>query len=117
MTDNDFIECDGFKISKNTITEDDMPNETMKEIYGICGADVAISLCQYQRGVAINVPSQPWNKIRNRLLKEMFDGTTASIRKIARQFGLQEARIREILKEQRYNVPDARQIGLNLNFK
>lgn len=117
MQDNNFIECDGFKISKDTITEEDMPNETLKEIYGICGSDVAISLCQYQRGVAINVPAQPWNKIRNRILKEMYDGTTASIRNIARKFGLPEPRIREILKNQRYNVPDERQIGLNLNFK
>lgn len=57
MLDIKYIECDGFRIEKDKITEDDMPNETLKEIYGICGADVAISLCLYQRGVAINVPS------------------------------------------------------------
>ncbi len=112
MTDNNFIECDGFKFEKEIITEDDMPNEVLKEIYGICGRDVAISLCQYQRGVGIQVPSQPWNKIRNRILKEMFDGSTASIRNISRKFGLAEARVREILKDEKFDVPDERQIGL-----
>ncbi|MCR5260611.1 MAG: hypothetical protein K6C94_02115 [Candidatus Gastranaerophilales bacterium] len=113
MADNDnIIECDGFHIERETITEDDMPNEILKEIYGICGRDVAISLCQYQRGVTINVPAQPWNKIRNRILTEFFDGTTASLRIIARKFGLAEARVREILKEGKIDVPDERQMGL-----
>ena len=112
MADNNTIECDGFRIEKDIITEDDMPNEVLKEIYGICGKDVAISLCQYQRGIIIQVPSQPWNKIRNRVLKELFDGTTASIRNIARKFGLAESRVREILKAEKFNVPDERQMGL-----
>ena len=47
----------------------------------------------------------------------MFDGTTASIRNIARKFGLPEVRVREILKDQRYNVPDQRQMELDFNFK
>lgn len=117
MTDSNFIECDGFKIEKNIITEDDMPNEILKEIYGICGREVAISLCQYQRGVTINVPARPWNKIRNRILKEMFDGTTASIRMIARKFGITEFRIREMLKTEKFNVLDERQLGLFDNAK
>lgn len=112
MTDNNFIECDGFKFEKEIITKDDMPNEVLKEVYEMCGRDVAVLLMLYQRGVNVQVPSQPWNKIRNRILKEMFDGTTASIRKIARKFGLAEARVREILKAEKFDVPDERQIGL-----
>lgn len=112
MTDNKYIEFDGFKIERNKITEDDMPNAVLKEVYGLCGRDVAISLCEFQRGVSVIVPSQPWNKFRNRILKEMFDGTTASIRNIARKFGLAESRVREILKEGKFNVPTENQLGL-----
>lgn len=115
MADNDndnFIECDGWKIEKDIITEEDMPNETLKEIYDICGRDVAISLCQFQRGVQVNVPARPWTKVRNRILHEMFDGTTASIRNIARKFGIAESSIREILRNQKIDVPDERQMGL-----
>lgn len=109
---NNLIEFEGFKIPIETITEEDMPNEILKEVYGLNGKDVAISLMLYQRGVTIQVPSKPFEKIKKRILKDMYDGTTASIRKIARTFGLAEGRIREILKDQSFDVPDERQIGL-----
>lgn len=50
--------------------------------------------------------------MRQRLLKDEFDGTTESIRYLARKYGFTEARIREFLKEAKVPVPAEGQLSL-----
>lgn len=94
------------------ITIEDMPNETFREIYELCGKEVAVSLLQHYAGCQIQVPSRAFYYLRQRILKDEFDGTTASIRLLARKYNFTQARIREILKEAKVDVPVDGQLGL-----
>lgn len=96
----------------DVITIDDMPNNTFKEIYELCGKDVAVSLLQNYSGCQIQVPARAFYYLRQRLLKDEFDGTTESIRYLARKYGFTQARIREFLKEAKISVPAEGQLGL-----
>lgn len=110
------IQFDGMEIDTDEIIAEDMPNEIMKEIYELCGKDTAISLLEYQRGVIIQVPTRAFYKLKRRLIGQYYDGTTASIRKICRKFNMADARVREVLKEQRLNAPNERQPSLFPEF-
>ncbi len=97
------------------ITIDDMPNSTFREIYELCGKEVAVSLLENYAGCQIQVPSRAFYYLRQRLLKAEFDGTAESIRYLARKYNFTEARIREFLKDAKVNVPVEGQ--LSLDFK
>lgn len=94
------------------ITVDDMPNQTFKEIYELCGKEVAISLLQNYAGCQIQVPARAFYNLRQRLLKSEFDGTTESIRYLARKYGFTEYRVREALKAAKVDVPAEGQLEL-----
>ncbi len=94
------------------VTVDDMPNEVFKEIYEMCGKDVAISLMKEFTGVVIQVPSKPFYKIERKKALSEFDGTTASIRHIARKYNITENRIRELLKKSHADTPSTGQISM-----
>ena len=106
------LHIDGMEIDVDEIRSEDMPNEVMREIYDLCGRDVALSLLEYQRGVVLQIPTRPFDKFKKRVICEYFDGTTASIRNICRKFNLADARVREILREQHKKPPSRGQIGL-----
>ena len=52
----------------DVITIDDMPNNTFKEIYELCGKDVAVSLLQNYSGCQFQVPARAFYYLRQRLL-------------------------------------------------
>ncbi len=99
-----------FTIDTEKITIDDMPNQTFREIFAICGADVAISLLTKMQGNYIAVPARGMiNFIKSKIL-ENFDGSTASIRRIARTYGTTENFVRNVLSEARVtNLPSINQ--------
>lgn len=87
------------------ITIDDMPNSTFREIYEICGKEVAIELLNKFAGCQIQVPLRAFFNLRKRLLKKEFDGTTESIRRISRKYHFTEAQVRDFLKEAKVKPP------------
>ena len=93
------VKTEHLTVDIDVISENDMPNEALKEIYAICGREVAVSLMENQCGVFIMMPARPFIKLERRLMIEEFDGTTASLRRIARKFSISEVVIRDILKK------------------
>ncbi len=106
------IETPYINFDIDIITVDDMPNQTFREIYELCGKEVAISLLQNYAGCQIQVPSRAFYNLRQRLLKAEFDGTAESIRYLARKYGFTEARVREALKAAKVEIPTEGQLGL-----
>lgn len=90
-TEHTFVDIDD-------ITEEDMPNDTLKEVFGTCGREVAVSLMEHQSGVFIMMPARPFLKLEQRLMIEEFDGSPASLRQVARKYNVSESRIRYIIR-------------------
>ena len=95
------IQTEHVTVDIDDITEDDMPNETLREIFSICGAEVAISLMEHQSGIFILMPARPFLKLEQRLMLEEFDGSASSLRQIARKYNVSESRIRYMFKKLR----------------
>ena len=107
------IKTEYIDIDIDLLTINDMPNEILKEIYTLCGRDVAVSLMENFCGSFLTIPARPFDKIVRRIATEEFDGTTASIRNIARKYKIAEPVIRKLLKQSKIkNVPIEGQIGL-----
>ena len=83
-----------------------MPSESLKEVFELCGRDVAVSLMEHQNGVFLLMPARPFLKLERRLLLKEFDGTTASLRRIARKYCMSEVVVREVLKKSRVKLPE-----------
>ena len=92
-------------IDIDCITEDDMPNEALKEIYALCGKEVAVSLMENQNGIFIMMPARPFKKLEKRMMISEFDGSAASLRQLARKYSLSEVVIRDILKKANIKAP------------
>ena len=99
------VKTEHLMVDIDMITEEDMPNEALREIYGQCGRDVAVSLMESQNGIFIMMPAKPFKKLERRLMIEEFDGTCASLRKMARKYSMSEVAIREILKKAQVKIP------------
>lgn len=109
----DKIQTEHLTVNIKDITRDDMPSEFLTEVYDLCGKDVALSLMVHQKGVNVFIPSRPFLKLERRLLVDEFDGTSASLRRIARKYSMSEGVIRQILKKaSRTPLPADGQIGL-----
>lgn len=91
---------------------EDMPNNTFKEIYELCGKEVAVEILNKFSGCQIQVPVKAFFNLRKRLLKDEFDGTTESIRRIARKYHFTEAQVRDFLKEAKVETPVEGQMSL-----
>ena len=96
----------GITINSEDVTIEDMPTELFKEIYELCGADVALSLLTNMCGNIIQVPSKGFVNIIKKFVLKIYDGTPASLRKIARKFSIPELQVRRILTENRIRIPD-----------
>lgn len=104
----------GLKIDSETVSIDDMPSEVFREIYENCGVDVALSLLINMYGATILVPTRGMLKIEKRVILKEYDGTTASIRNIARKFRMSETYIRETLRQSKVTLPAEGQTSLKL---
>jgi len=99
------VNTEHMTIDIDLIDLEDMPNESLKEIYELCGREVAVSLMENQNGVFIMMPARPFIKLERRIMLKEFDGTTASLRRIARKFCISEVVVRDILKKARVKLP------------
>lgn len=106
------FEYRGLKFDSNDVIVDDMPNEIFREIFDFCGADTALSLLKHMNGNTIQVPTRGFINLEKRYICADYDGTTASIRKIARKHNITEGYIREVLKSNRIPAPVIGQQGL-----
>lgn len=86
------------EIKLEDIARDDMPNEIMEEVHDICGADVALKLLLNFQGNNIQVPTKGLKNIEKKIILKHYDGTTASIRSMARKMIVSENYIRSVIK-------------------
>lgn len=100
------------KIDTDELTADDMPTEVFKEIFDLCGAEVAVSLLINMQGNPITIPTNGMKKIIQKIIAKRYDGTTASIRQMTRDFKVSESYIRYILNEVKIKPPAPNQLGL-----
>lgn len=107
------IKTEYLDIDIDLITLDDMPNEILREMYELCGREVAVSLMENFCGSILTIPTRPFEKVIRRIATEEFDGTTASIRNIARKYKIADPVIRKLLKQSNVkNIPVEGQLGL-----
>lgn len=106
------IEIGNLIINTDDLTVDDMPSEIFREIFEICGAEVAVLLLKYMNGNIIQVPTRGFFKLQKKIVLKEYDGTTASIRKLSRKLNISDAGIREILAENKINAPCEGQLEL-----
>ncbi len=104
------MEYKGYKIED--ITVDDMPNELFRDIFQLSGKDVAVALLRDFAGNSIVVPSNGFNIIEKKIILQEYDGSSISIKRLARNLGKGESSIREILKS--YKITPAENGQLNL---
>ena len=102
----------GLEINSEDVTVDDMPNEVFREIYEFCGVDCALSLLINMNACLIQVPTKGLCNIEKKLVVKDYNGTTASIRNIARKYNISETYIRNILKENKITTPATGQLDL-----
>lgn len=100
----------GLKIDTKDLIEDDMPNEIFKEIFVICGVEVAVSILLNMQGNIIQVPTRGMQKLEKRIIVSEYDGTSASIRKIARTLAVSETYIRDVLRRYKKDIPSEGQM-------
>ena len=93
------IKTNYMDIDMDIITFEDMPSEILKEMFILCGKEVAVSIMEQFAGTFITIPARPFEKLERRLAIKEFDGTTASLRKIARTYNIAEPSIRVLLKK------------------
>ncbi|MBR1943119.1 hypothetical protein IJ843_05235 [bacterium] len=105
------------EIDSDTLTRDDMPTEIFEEVFDFIGAEAAVGLLYYMPGNIIQVPtSRAMYKVERRLIKENYDGTTASIRLMSRKFRISEKQVRDILKQHKIITPSVGQESLKLFY-
>lgn len=92
-------------IDTEKLTLEDMPNETFQEIFELCGPETAVSLLINMRGSYISVPVNGFINIVKKVIINEYDGSTASIRRISRIYGITEFFIRSILNENKIQTP------------
>ena len=95
----DEIQIGLLKVKTADITVEDMPTPIMKDVYELCGRDVAVKLLLFMQGNIIQVSARPWIKLQVKYIKENYDYTAHSIKKIARMIGTSEKFVRDILKD------------------
>ncbi len=96
---------DGVELNTDLITKSDMPSELFKEVYELCGVDTAVSLLINMPGNIIQIPTRGFLNIQKKILLKNYDGTTASLRKLAREFKIPEMTIRKILADYKIQIP------------
>lgn len=109
-------EYNGLKINSEDVTVDDMPTEIFREIYELCGVDVALSLLINMCANIIQVPAKGLTNIIKRIILKDYDGSTASIRRISRRFAIPELQVRKILSDNKIQTPDEKQNSLPLIY-
>lgn len=108
----------GLEIDPETLTKADMPTEIFEEVFDFIGAEATVGLLYYMPGNIIQVPTaRAMYKVERRLIKENYNGTTASIREMSRKFRISEKQVRDILKQHKVTAPCVGQESLKLIYK
>ena len=102
------IKCGGIEVDTEKLTVDDMPTEVFREIFELCGVNVAMELLLNMPGNIIQVPARGLANIEKRLILQAFEKfppTTALIRRLCRDFKTSEWYIRDLLVQNKKQVP------------
>lgn len=102
----------GIEIDINDIELDDMPNDDFKDIYEICGVEVALTILTYFTGTNITVPVKAFDRIKKKIIKNQYDGTRKSIKRLCRELGMTERTVTAIISEMGVTPPTEGQMSL-----
>ncbi len=83
------------------ITEEDMPNEDLKLVAGLCGVDVAMNLIDNLPGVLIRIPNSSYKRLKEAYILRNYDGTRSSLLKLAIICEVSDTQIYRILKKKK----------------
>lgn len=81
------------------LTIEDMPNEVFQDIAERCGLEAAKILLTEFQGTNIYIPTDGFKKLRDSYILKNFDGSTASLRRLAMELRVSEQCIRDVLKK------------------
>ena len=77
----------------------DMPNDTFEDIAILCGIETALKLLKEMSGNNIYVPRNGFKLAKDRYIRKHYDGSTDSIRRLARECGVSERYIYTVINE------------------
>ncbi len=86
------------------ITEEDMPNEDMKIIAGLCGVDVAMELIDKAPGLLIRIPNNSFKHLKDAYILKNYDGTRGSVLKLAVECEVSDSYIYNTLKKRKNSL-------------
>ncbi len=81
----------------DSLTPDDLPNDTLLHIAETCGIDVARALLVHCAGMRIDVPMRPKRDAAKRFIEIHYDGHNA--KRLASSIGVSEAFVYKVLSE------------------
>jgi len=76
------------------ITIDDMPNNDMRLVAEVVSVDFALALLQHLGGMQLNIPKHGLKKIRDRVIREQYDGSNA--KRLALRFNVTERYVQQV---------------------
>ena len=100
------------KIKAEDLTADDMPTQTMKDVFEICRKETALNLMTYMQGNIIQVPARPWINLQTKYIMENYDSSARSIKMISRTLCVTEKFVRDVLGKKIKDLPIEGQINL-----
>ena len=98
------------KFPVEELTVEDMPTQIMRDVFECCGAEVAVKLLLYFSGSYVLIPTNGLKMLENKVIYKYYDGSAISIKRLARNLGTSETRIRSVLK----NPPEKGQCQLDI---
>jgi adenine specific DNA methylase Mod len=84
-----------------TTDEIEMPNDDIKFLSELYGINFALRLMADMPGILINVPKTGLNKIRNKYICKNYDGSKNSRVKLAKECGVTENYIKQLVSKYR----------------
>jgi Mor family transcriptional regulator len=107
---------DEFNLLIESIVVDDLPNNDMKDLAGICGTKAVVSLMKNMGGTSIYIPRETaFIKIIDRFIVKKFDGTNA--KKLASACGITLRQVYKIIEKENARREKTRATSLQMRLE
>ncbi len=87
-----------FKSEVSAMSQDDLPNDDLKDLAQVCGMETAIKLLKELNGIHIYIPKDGFKKVIDRFIIKNFNGTNA--KKLAIICDISEVHVYEIIRKE-----------------
>lgn len=81
------------------LTPENIPNVELRLVAEYCGLKVVAELLQYMPGVVIYVPNRDIAVLRDKYIRQKYNGTKASMIELSNELGISEKTISSILRK------------------